>query len=111
MVLVHNHPSGNLEPSQADKDFTDRLLKVGQLINIEVLDHLIITEESFTSFANEGIIKELKKSGLYEIVDREKAHIKEWQLQSEKKQVNVKEKCRSQKSSKSPAWLKKRLKR
>ena len=41
MVLVHNHPSGNLEPSQADKDFTDRLLKVGQLINIEVLDHTL----------------------------------------------------------------------
>lgn len=86
MVLVHNHPSGNLEPSQADKDFTDRLLKVGQLINIEVLDHLIITEESFTSFANEGIIRELKRSGLYEVVDREKADIKEWRLKSEKRE-------------------------
>ena len=41
MILVHNHPSGNITPSQADKDFTDRMLKVGKLININVLDHLV----------------------------------------------------------------------
>lgn len=84
MILVHNHPSGNLTPSQADKDFTDRMLKVGKLIKIHVLDHLIITEEGYTSFADEGIIEELKKSGLFEVVEREKTELKEWQLQMEK---------------------------
>lgn len=84
MILVHNHPSGNLTPSQADKDFTDRLLKVGKLININVIEHLIITEESYTSFADDGIIDELKKSGLFEIVERDKAEIKQWQLKMEK---------------------------
>tara|TARA_R110000796_G_scaffold252627_1_gene389013 strand:+ start:98622 stop:99242 length:621 start_codon:yes stop_codon:yes gene_type:complete len=84
MILVHNHPSGNITPSQADKDFTDRMLKVGKLININVLDHLVITEEGYTSFADEGIIDELKKSGLFEIVERDKMELKEWQLQMEK---------------------------
>jgi DNA repair protein RadC len=84
MILVHNHPSGNLTPSQADKDFTDCMLKVGKLININVLDHLIITEESYTSFADEGIIDDLKKSGLFEVVEREKTELKEWQLRMEK---------------------------
>lgn len=85
MILVHNHPSGNLTPSQADKDFTDRLLKVGKLINIEVIDHLIITEESYTSFADKGIMEQLRKSGLFEIVNREKAKMQEWKIEHEKK--------------------------
>lgn len=84
MILVHNHPSGNLKPSKADLDFTDRLLKVGKLISIEVLDHLVITEESYTSFSEEGILDELKKSGLFEVVERDKIEIKEWQLKMEK---------------------------
>ena len=72
MVLVHNHPSGDTSPSQADRDFTDRLLKVGKLINIDVIDHLVISEETFYSFARAGVLDELKKSGLYEVVQREK---------------------------------------
>ncbi len=84
MILVHNHPSGNVNPSKADLDFTDRLFKVGKLISIEVLDHLVITEESYTSFSEEGIMDKLKKSGLYEVVEREKIETKEWQLKMEK---------------------------
>ena len=57
---------------------------MGKLININVLDHLVITEEGYTSFADEGIIDELKKSGLFEIVERDKMELKEWQLQMEK---------------------------
>ena len=87
MVLVHNHPSGVLEPSQQDKDFTDRMLKVGKLISIEVIDHLVITEEDYTSFANKGIIKELQDSGLFEIVAREKEELKAWKLQVEKERA------------------------
>lgn len=84
MILVHNHPSGNLKPSQADKDITDRLLKVGQLINIEVIDHLIITESGFTSFKNKGIMDALHKSGLYELKNRESDQMKEMKLRIER---------------------------
>lgn len=83
MILVHNHPSGEVEPSQADLDMTDRMLKVGKLIHIEVIDHLIISEERYVSFADEGIIAKLKKSGMFEIVEREKAALKQWKIDIE----------------------------
>ena len=43
VILVHNHPSGSLTPSDADKDITDRLIQVGRILNIDLIDHLIIT--------------------------------------------------------------------
>jgi len=73
--LTHNHPSGNLNPSKEDVYFTDRMLKVGKIINIEVIDHLIITESTYTSFENENIIEEIKDSGMYEVVDRDKVNM------------------------------------
>jgi DNA repair protein RadC len=87
MVLVHNHPSGTLDVSKGDTNFTDRMLKVGKLINIEVIDHLIITDESYTSLADKGIIDELKKSGLFEVVGPEKKALEEWKIDTERKQA------------------------
>jgi len=84
MIMVHNHPSGNLNISAADKDITDRLLKVGQLINIDVIDHLIITESGFTSFKEKGIIEQLRKNGMYQVVAQESEAMKELELQFEK---------------------------
>jgi DNA repair protein RadC len=78
IILVHNHPSGSLEPSPADKDFTDKMMKVGKLLNITVADHQIITEKSFYSFANAGLMKELAKSGLYEVTHKESEEVKKW---------------------------------
>ncbi len=87
IILVHNHPSGSLNISKADRDFTDRMLKVGKLINIEVIDHLIISEKSYTSLEDKGILKELKESGLYKIVDREETELRQWKIDMEKKQA------------------------
>lgn len=56
MILSHNHPSGNLTPSQADKDLTRRLRDAGKLLDIPVLDHLIFTDKAYFSFADEGIL-------------------------------------------------------
>ena len=56
IVLCHNHPSGNLTPSEADKKITRTIFEAGKLLNIEVIDHLIITTDSYTSFRNEGLI-------------------------------------------------------
>ena len=49
MILVHNHPSGNLKPSQADITLTKRFVEAGNFLEIPVLDHLIITEDGFSS--------------------------------------------------------------
>lgn len=87
MILVHNHPSGVLKPSKADLDLTDRMLKIGKLISIEVVDHLVITEESYISFEDKNIMDQLKKSGLFEIVEREKIELQQWKIDIERNQA------------------------
>lgn len=56
IILAHNHPSGNSKPSESDTKLTDKLKNAGQLLDIPVLDHVILTIESFFSFADEGIL-------------------------------------------------------
>lgn len=56
LILCHNHPSGTLKPSQADKDITQKLKVASQSLDIKVLDHLIVTEKAYFSFADEGLL-------------------------------------------------------
>lgn len=56
IILCHNHPSGNLQPSEADKKITTKLKDAANIMDMQVLDHLIITDSSFYSFADEGIL-------------------------------------------------------
>jgi DNA repair protein RadC len=56
IILAHNHPSGNLQPSQADIDLTRRMKEGGKLLEIQVLDHVILTSEGYYSFADEGLL-------------------------------------------------------
>ena len=65
IILVHNHPSGEIQPSEVDKDLTDRLIQVGRIMHLPVLDHLIITEKTYYSFADSGLLEELKQSTKY----------------------------------------------
>ncbi|WP_064966847.1 JAB domain-containing protein [Tenacibaculum ovolyticum] len=65
IILCHNHPSGELQPSEEDKNISDRLIQVGIIVNTEVLDHLIISDKNYLSFADTGLLNELKKSTKY----------------------------------------------
>ena len=56
IMLVHNHPSGNLKPSQSDLELTKRLSSAGRLLEIQILDHLIITDTGYLSFADESLM-------------------------------------------------------
>lgn len=56
IILVHNHPSGSLKPSRADIELTRKIKEGGQLLDLGILDHLIITSEAYYSFADEGIM-------------------------------------------------------
>lgn len=54
IILAHNHPSGALTPSEADRKLTKKLVEAGDLLDIKVWDHLILTEEGYCSMADEG---------------------------------------------------------
>ncbi|WP_104735674.1 RadC family protein [Hanstruepera ponticola] len=56
IILAHNHPSGTLKPSEADKQITQKLKYAGESLDIKVLDHLIITEKAYFSFADENML-------------------------------------------------------
>lgn len=54
VIIAHNHPSGNIIPSQADTELSKKMKEAGKLLDIRVLDHLIITTEEYYSYADEG---------------------------------------------------------
>ena len=56
VMLCHNHPSGNVIPSNADKQITNNLVKAGQFLEIKILDHIIIGNDNYFSFADEGLL-------------------------------------------------------
>jgi len=56
IIISHNHPSGNLKPSKEDIDITKKIKEAGNMLSIQLLDHLIITQNSYFSFADEGLL-------------------------------------------------------
>ena len=56
IVLAHNHPSGNLDPSPADKALTKRIKDLGSLLEVQLIEHMILTHESYYSFADNGTL-------------------------------------------------------
>lgn len=56
LILCHNHPSGSIKPSRADEELTKKISDAANYLDIKVLDHIIVSEEGYYSFADEGII-------------------------------------------------------
>lgn len=56
IIICHNHPSGNLQPSEADKKLTQKIKDFSEMIDVKLLDHIIITSEGYYSFADEGVL-------------------------------------------------------
>lgn len=56
LILAHNHPSGNLKPSKADEDLTQKIKMAAGFHDIKILDHIILTAETYYSFADEGLL-------------------------------------------------------
>ena len=88
IILVHNHPSGELKASTGDKNITDHLIQVGKFLKIPVIDHLIISETYYYSFADSGLLEELSESKKYVIPYLEIARIKEEAKEIGKKERN-----------------------
>lgn len=68
IILAHNHPSGNLQPSTQDKLITQKLHEGGKLLNIFVDDHLIVTANDYFSFADDGLIARDSNVSAYQTV-------------------------------------------
>jgi DNA repair protein RadC len=56
IIIAHNHPSGNLQPSESDTRLTKKIKQAGGFLDLPLLDHLILTSENYFSFADEGLI-------------------------------------------------------
>lgn len=56
LILAHNHPSGSLEASQEDKALTTRLTSAGEILGISILDHVIVTDQTYFSFMEHGLL-------------------------------------------------------
>jgi DNA repair protein RadC len=56
IILCHNHPSGSLKPSKADEDLTFKIKEAARYFDIQILDHIIVSEEGYYSFADEGLL-------------------------------------------------------
>ncbi|MBK9532710.1 MAG: DNA repair protein RadC [Chitinophagaceae bacterium] len=56
IVLCHNHPSGNLQPSRADEELTQKIKEAAAFFDIKILDHIIVSEEGYYSFADDGML-------------------------------------------------------
>lgn len=56
LIACHNHPSGNLSPSESDNKITQKIKEAGNIMDIQLLDHLIISNESYYSFADQGLL-------------------------------------------------------
>ena len=58
IILAHNHPSGSIEPSVADLKITERICEAADLLDIQVLDHIIVSQHAYFSFSRQGLLKE-----------------------------------------------------
>lgn len=67
MILVHNHPSGNLEPSDADIQMTDKMQAIASFLDVPMIDHLIITETGFFSFMESGLLGKIMRESSFDL--------------------------------------------
>lgn len=56
LIVAHNHPSGNLNPSESDTIITQKIKEAGNLLDVQLLDHLIIANDDYYSFADNGLL-------------------------------------------------------
>jgi len=60
IIMVHNHPSGELKPSKADEKLTEKMMAIGRFLDVPVIDHLIISENGFYSFEDSGLLAKIE---------------------------------------------------
>ncbi len=67
IIMVHNHPSGTLNPSKADIEITDKMVAIGKFLRMPIIDHFIISEKMYYSFTASGLLDEIEKNTRYDL--------------------------------------------
>lgn len=67
LIMVHNHPSGELQPSANDIALTDKMMAIGKFLKVPVIDHLIISETDYYSFEDSGLLKRIEKNTKFDL--------------------------------------------
>ena len=97
VIFVHNHPSGTMEASAEDINLTDHQYKAGQMLNIEVADHLIISEDNHFSFESVGLMRKIRLSDNWKILDKEAQLLQQLKVDTERAKATEEEKKRTAK--------------
>jgi len=71
IIMVHNHPSGELKPSKADIEITDKMVAIGKFLHMPIIDHFIISEKTYYSFTASGLLDEIEKNTRYDLSFKE----------------------------------------
>jgi len=71
IIMVHNHPSGTLNPSKADIEITDKMVAIGKFLRMPIIDHFIISEKMYYSFTASGLLDEIEKNTRYDLSFKE----------------------------------------
>jgi DNA repair protein RadC len=67
LIMVHNHPSGDLTPSENDMALTEKMMAIGKFVQVPIIDHLIISETEYYSFANNGLTDKMEKEEKFDL--------------------------------------------
>ncbi len=96
LIMVHNHPGGSLAPSFSDKELTEKMGAIGKFVKLPVIDHLIITEESYYSFADSGLLKQIMDNTRYDLtfsqIDKLKWEMENIERRAKRNEEKLKEK-------------------
>jgi DNA repair protein RadC len=95
LIMVHNHPSGEMRPSRPDIDLTERMHAIGKFIRVPVIDHLIISEKEFYSFVEAGLMEKIETEKRYDLTFGEMDKLTAQLKKAEKEKTTaVKEKAK-----------------
>jgi DNA repair protein RadC len=94
LIMVHNHPSGEMRPSLSDIELTERMYAIGRFIRVPVIEHLIISEKTFFSFMEAGIMDRIRVENKYDLtfaeMDKVTAALKKAEQEREKSEKEKK---------------------
>ncbi|MDN5204588.1 JAB domain-containing protein [Fulvivirgaceae bacterium BMA10] len=87
IILLHNHPSGDIQPSKDDIQVTDKMLAIGKFLNVPVIDHLIVSETNYYSFVDSGQLEHIIQNTTFDLSFAQIEKLKK-EIEATQKKVN-----------------------